>query len=255
MAPTKEGREVAMIDILAEIEKDNSDFINIYDFIDRVKAQVNGCLQDVCIWIVKEITKKIPSPNIPEISPIDVYKIDEFHRVTMHYDPYCDDLSFIERKLKLVINNNVLPIHSSEDSDIPFDWVDNDFFTFGFSVKGLKLVFPDINLDKTQARPSGWGAVDLTSSDINTSADIDTPAERAPDIEWEKKFAGRAAALEIIGAISKVLVEKSGSKYLHGENISANAIADSVADMTDKSPGNYRKLISEALKISGLAKD
>lgn len=241
-----------MIDILAEIEKDNSDFINIHDFIDRVKAQVNGCLQDICIWIVKEITKKI---LIPDISPIGVYKIDEFHRVTMHYDPYCDDLNFIERKLKLVINNNILPIPSSEDSDIPFDWVDNDFFTFGFSVNELKGIFPGITLDKVKPKPSGWGEYALPSSDTNTSADIDTPVERAPDIEWEKTFAGRTAALEIIGAISKVLVEKSGSKYLHGENMSANAIADSVADMTDKSPGNYRKLISEALKISGLAKD
>lgn len=240
-----------MIDIWAEIIEDNRDFISIHDLIEKIESQSKDSLRVICMWVMKEITK-----HHSDDCPVNVYSIDDFYRVTMYFNSIGDDLPFIENKLRLLIQREELPLHPDE----PFigdgsGWYDSSFYNFGFSIRELKLIFRDINLDKIQPRPSGWGTVDLTSSNINASVDIDTPVERAPDIEWEKKFAGRTAALEIIGAISKVLVEKSGSKYLHGENISANAIADSVADMTDKSPGNYRKLISEALKISGLAKD
>lgn len=240
-----------MIDVRAEIEKTNSDFINIHDFIGKVRSQVKGTLPDICIWIIQEITSKI---TIPEISPVGVYEIDEFYRVTPRSDHFFDELDFIERKFKLVINNKLLPISSDEDSDIPFDWVDNDFFRFGFSIKELQSIFPATNLSKAIQKPLGWGEY-APPSPIE-SAVIDTPAEHSPNIEWSAKFAGRTAALDIIGAISKILVEKSGNKYLHGENVSANAIADSVVEMMDtinknKSTENYRKLIGEALKISG----
>ncbi len=99
----------------------------------------------------------------------------------------------------------------------------------------------------------------LRTSEVNPSISEITPPNINQNlhdqIDWEPKFEGRTAALEIIGAISIILVEKSGNKYQYGSNISASAIAEDVATMMDKSPANYRKLISEALKISGLAKD
>lgn len=239
-----------MIDVRAEIEKTNKDFINIHDFIEKIRSQVKGTLPDICIWIIQEITNKI---TIPELSPVSVYEIDEFYRVTPRSDPFFDELNFIERKFKLVINNKILPINSDEYSEIPFDWVDNDFFRFGFSIKELQSIFPTANLSKAIPKPLGWGEYATPSPDASTSVVIDTPAGHSPDIEWEKSFAGRSAALDIIGAISKILVEKSGSKYLYGENVSASAIADSVAEMIEKSPASYRKLIGEALKKSGIA--
>ncbi|EHI3194091.1 hypothetical protein J9Z47_001746 [Salmonella enterica] len=71
---------------------------------------------------------------------------------------------------------------------------------------------------------------------------------------WEPRFAGKKTAMEIIAALSKVVTEKFGNKYLRGGGVSASAIADSVAESLGK-PDNqkYRKLISEALKEAKVA--
>lgn len=68
--------------------------------------------------------------------------------------------------------------------------------------------------------------------------------------EWAKKFADRKNALEIISALSLLIVEKSGNKHRRGNGISASSIATEVVGMLPSSPDpqKYRKLISEALK-------
>ncbi|SER18527.1 hypothetical protein SAMN05216522_11384 [Rosenbergiella nectarea] len=240
-----------MIDIREELEEANKDFINIHDFIVKVRSQVAGDLRLICRWILSKIAAA--DGNLP----VSVYKVDFFYRMETHFNSYEDDLSFLELNLKEVISREKLPVEHISGLDDGL-WVDDNFFDFGFSITELKPVFPNINLDKGKIKTSGWGEYAPPSPSASTNAVIDTPIEHSPAIEWGKRFAGRAAALDIIGAISKILVEKSGNKYLHGENVSANAIADSVVEMMDtinknKSTENYRKLIGEALKISGLS--
>ncbi|EAQ6129361.1 hypothetical protein AXA88_09820 [Salmonella enterica] len=71
---------------------------------------------------------------------------------------------------------------------------------------------------------------------------------------WESRFAGKKTAMEIIAALSKIVTEKSGNKYLRGNDISASAIADSVAESLGKADNQkYRKLISEALRETKVA--
>lgn len=71
---------------------------------------------------------------------------------------------------------------------------------------------------------------------------------------WEPRFAGKRTAMEIIAALSKVVTEKSGNKYLRGSGVSASAIADSVAESLGKADNQkYRKLISEALRETKIA--
>lgn len=71
---------------------------------------------------------------------------------------------------------------------------------------------------------------------------------------WESRFAGKKTAMEIIAALSKVVTEKSGNKYLRGNDISASAIADSVAELLGKTDNQkYRKLIAEALRETKVA--
>ncbi|EHL2774636.1 hypothetical protein KCE64_004871 [Salmonella enterica subsp. enterica serovar Hvittingfoss] len=84
------------------------------------------------------------------------------------------------------------------------------------------------------------------------------PADIAGNSEflagWEPRFAGKKTAMEIIATLSKVVTEKSGNKYLRGNDISASAIADSVAELLGKTDNQkYRKLISEALREAKVA--
>lgn len=85
-----------------------------------------------------------------------------------------------------------------------------------------------------------------------------SPADIAGDSQllagWEPRFAGKKIAMEIIAALSKVITEKSGNKYLRGSGVSASAIADSVAELLGKTDNQkYRKLISEALRETKVA--
>lgn len=71
---------------------------------------------------------------------------------------------------------------------------------------------------------------------------------------WEPRFAGKKIAMEIIAALSKVITEKSGNKYLRAGGISASAIANSVAESLGKADNQqYRKLISEAIRETNVA--
>lgn len=71
---------------------------------------------------------------------------------------------------------------------------------------------------------------------------------------WEPRFAGKKTAMEIIAALSKVIMEKSGNKYRRGSGVSASAIADSVVETLNKTDSQkYRKLISEALRETKVA--
>ncbi|EBE6988187.1 hypothetical protein CXS55_17845 [Salmonella enterica] len=71
---------------------------------------------------------------------------------------------------------------------------------------------------------------------------------------WEPRFAGKKTAMEIIAALSKIIMEKSGNKYRRGNGVSASAIADSVVETLNKTDSQkYRKLISEALRETKVA--
>ena len=77
------------------------------------------------------------------------------------------------------------------------------------------------------------------------------PIPHDSNIQWKDNFAGRKHALNIISVLSRKLAEKSGTKFLYGDKISANAIATFViSELNEKESKTqqYQKLIAQALR-------
>ncbi|EBC1278350.1 hypothetical protein HRW30_003893 [Salmonella enterica] len=135
---------------------------------------------------------------------------------------------------------------------------ENDYSIMGYYRKELERV---LGMDLPAPLPA-CHQDDIYLSTIKDKQETTPPADIAGDIKslankyagWEPRFAGKKTAMEIIAALSKVIMEKSGNKYRRGNGVSASAIADSVVETLNKTDSQkYRKLISEALRETKVA--
>ncbi|HIB1645509.1 TPA: hypothetical protein ACWV7F_004428 [Salmonella enterica subsp. enterica serovar Muenchen] len=135
----------------------------------------------------------------------------------------------------------------------------NDYNIMGYYRKELERV---LNMDLSAPLPS-CHQDDIYLRTIKDKQDT-TPSDNIAVINqlpvangyagWESRFAGKKTAMEIIAALSKIIMEKSGNKYRRGNGVSASAIADSVVETLNKTDSQkYRKLISEALRETKVA--
>ncbi|ECK2141343.1 hypothetical protein FQW43_16240 [Salmonella enterica subsp. enterica serovar Enteritidis] len=136
---------------------------------------------------------------------------------------------------------------------------ENDYNIMGYYRKELERV---LDMDLSALLPS-CHQDDIYLRTIKDKQDT-TPSDNIAVINqlpvvngyagWESRFAGKKTAMEIIAALSKVIMEKSGNKYRRGSGVSASAIADSVVETLNKTDSQkYRKLISEALRETKVA--
>ncbi|MFP9469240.1 hypothetical protein AB6D37_10920 [Pectobacterium brasiliense] len=232
-----------MIDIRSELEAARKDFYPLAELISIAEKASGEDLTTVCQWLLKKINEALQS-----LTPLRVYKIDDYHELVELSSLEVEHFIFLSRKLNLVITKGNLPI---EPDDIPFghdEWLDLDFFEYGLIRAEISKSIPDLTpyLDRTHS-PDGYYCDNIshektgaTKSDL---CEIVTPPMN-DNMKWSD-FAGKDTALMFIAGLAAAL-ELSGGKYLRGGKMNKSAIAKTAIDAIN-THGNGTMITEKAL--------
>lgn len=208
-----------------ELKQMRAHFISISEVCNRVKAAYPGMTdKEVLEWVLGKAVEKplIPVRHLLAGNAIPA-TLGEIRKALTSSDNWIDSYGFIRSELERALDMDLSsPLPVCHQDDVYVEVVRNG--------------------EQECATPS--------PADIAGNSKLLANKH----VGWEPRFAGKKTAMEIIAALSKVIMEKSGNKYRRGSGVSASAIADSVAESLGKTDNQkYRKLISEALRETKVA--
>jgi len=248
------NKHVSALNPLEELNTYQSQFISIREFIETVNIQhpeMSVC--QIAEWMIKKFCYD---------NHLQTYRLEIAGKMGIPDNEYpYDDNPFLIRLIQPLVfyGNEVLNPHDnfSHLSELMYSY--DDFDTFGFKRSAIQDLI-GFNFFEENTNPNNDDSCKKTEPPLST----DTHHEK--DIKYSSILEGqeRQLALEIISALSSLIVSKTGKKYKFGTKINASALADAVIEELctlrevekpeDGSDVNqrYRKLISKAVKESNL---
>ncbi|EBB6484628.1 hypothetical protein HRW30_001927 [Salmonella enterica] len=209
---------------LEELKQMKARFISLGEAIERVRAQSPGMTQpQAAEWIFGKVDGQTRLVKHSIAGKTRSVSYGELKEATAKDDSWINSYGFIRSELERVLDMDLsAPFPVCHQNDVYVEVVRNG--------------------EPEGAKPPPADIAGNSKSLANKHAG------------WEPRFAGKKTAMEIIAALSKIIMEKSGNKYRRGNGVSASAIADSVVETLNKTDSQkYRKLISEALRETKVA--